>query len=73
MKNRRYRRWGFSMENRRDRRKTGVATQRRQGSVPSVLTAAFLDGLCDCYIPVIVEYAVEKNTIFETYTYRIPE
>ena len=38
----------------------------------SVLSA-FLDGLCDCYIPVIVEYAVEKNTIFETYTYRIPE
>ena len=35
--------------------------------------SAFLDGLCDCYIPVIVEYAVEKNTIFETYTYRIPE
>ena len=23
MENRRYRRWGFSMENRRDRRKTG--------------------------------------------------
>jgi hypothetical protein len=27
MENRRYRRWGFSMENRRDRRKTGVAPQ----------------------------------------------
>ena len=35
--------------------------------------STFLDGLCDCYIPVIVKYAVEENTISATYTDWIPE
>ena len=35
--------------------------------------STFLEGMCDCYIPVVVKYAVEKNSISETHTEWIPE
>ena len=35
--------------------------------------STFLEGLCDCYIPVVVKYATEKNIISETHTDWIPE
>ncbi|MBQ6340467.1 MAG: DUF2778 domain-containing protein, partial [Kiritimatiellae bacterium] len=35
--------------------------------------ATFLNGLCNCYIPVVVKYVVEKNMIFDAYTHWIPE
>ena len=33
----------------------------------------FLEGLCNCYIPVVVKYVVDRNTISETYTDMSPE